>query len=733
MKKLWQGIVKIFGLSHNSKYVKGYLNKANMRSGLFMSAIIFILEVWLIIRQSQKYIFPQLQAGGEFFKTVFTNTSTFWVLMSFGGAMFCYCLQFLGQQKHVKQKMILAIVFAGISLVFCAFLPFEFHYKLLKFTSSINAIKAWLKISFYIVVIAFNITVIFASIYRYKKGEYAKEGITSILVISLFALTCLMFGVQVSYSDFVSGSTFENTGMLQHKQIICFLMMSIYVGCLLIWKPYISLGILGVVFLGFYLLLKGVFDPSAMTGRQVPEGDEVNYLTFFISLTMICISIYDQRVSEAKKDQELELLATRDTLTGLYSFEYFITLMNQKLEEPEVKIDEWVFLFMDITSFKIFNDQRGFEAGNSFLKDVGNILLETFPGGLVSRQSDDHFAVFAPNIDTDEKLKILNEKINRLDLDIRPGVKVGRYVLRDKSEDSHVSIEKARYACAEAKKQLGNYLEYDQKMHDTYRQIQYIVSHIDEAIENGYIKAYYQPVVWSEGRKLCGAEALARWIDPRYGFLSPGSFVPALEKAQLIYKLDLAILRIVCQDYKRNKENGIPVLPVSINFSRLDFFVMDIVSEIDKIVNEYGVDKDYLHVEITESALTDDEVVLKEAIKKLHKLGYAVWLDDFGSGYSSFNVLKDYEFDVLKLDMKFLTGFDTNAKARMLIQSVVRMAEQIGMKTLSEGVETMDEAEFLEAIKCGRLQGYLYGKPLSYEEMLKKIEEKYYTISEELL
>ena len=278
----------------------------------------------------------------------------------------------------------------------------------------------------------------------------------------------------------------------------------------------------------------------------------------------------------------------------------------------------------------------------------------------------------------------------------------------------------------------GTFLKYDQEMHDKYRLVQYVVRHIDEAIENGYIEVYYQPVAWSKDRTICGAEALARWVDPDYGFLTPNLFIGALEDSQLIYKLDIAVLRIVCKDIRYNIDNGLPAIPVSINFSRYDFAVVDIVSMIDDVVTEIGIPKNLLHIEITESALTEDEDNLKKAMDRLHKLGYEIWLDDFGSGYSSFNVLKDFDFDMLKLDMKFLVGFKGNAKAKTLIKAVVQLADQIGMKTLCEGVETDEEAEFLKSVHCGRLQGFLIGIPMPYDEIKEKIIAEQYIISKDL-
>ena len=724
IKKFGQKFLDIFGFRRNSKYVGDYLDNANMRSALYMSAIIVVLEVWLLFRQTNKYIAPALKQGNPFFQTVFINTSNFWLLLSLGLVMFVYTLYYISQ-KRTFRRMIATFVVVCFSIAICCMMPFEFKYGVIKFTSNTNTIKGILKILLYGTIFLFDVGVIISTIYKNKGGK--NRIILSMMIISLFALACLIFGVMVSYGDFVSKSTFDD-GVPQHKQIICFLMMSIYVGCLLVWKPFISIGILGSIFLGFYFLLNTAGDI-----RQLPEGDEVNYITFFISLTMVSISMYDQRVVEAKKDEELELLATKDTLTDLYAFEYFTTLISRKLQDEGVKLNEWIFLFMDITSFKIFNDQKGFLEGNKFLKDVGSVLIEKFPGALISRQSDDHYVVFCPNNNIEETLTSINKEIEHLDLDIRPGIKVGGYVLRDKNEDPHQSVEKARYACTELKMhKSGHFLKYDQEMHDNYRLIQYIVRHIDEAIENNYIKAFYQPVAWSKDRAICGVEALARWIDPKFGFLTPNIFIGALEDSQLIYKLDIAVLRVVCKDIRYNIDNGLPAIPVSINFSRYDFAVVDIVSMIDEVVNEYKIPKDLLHVEITESALTKDEDNLKKAMARLHELGYAIWLDDFGSGYSSFNVLKDFEFDLLKLDMKFLVGFEGNARAKTLIKAVVQLADQIGMKTLCEGVETIEEAEFLKSVNCGRLQGYLIGKPMSYDDLKEKIVSKQYTLSKNM-
>ena len=746
LSKLWNGFLNIFGIRKNSKYVKNYLNEANMRSGVFMAFVIFVLEIWLVIRQTNKYIYPTLinpENTTPWFQVVFQNTSLYFLMMFFGGAMFAYSLLYTSKRQSLT-KVIIPIVAAGISLVLVCLLPFEFKFKSINLAdpSKAKVIRGVFRLLFYVSVALFDLGIIFSSIYRHKGGR--RGSLSSVMVISLFALVCLMFGVMVSYGDFISSKIYtdveingKSSDVLlnddKNKQIICFLMFTIYIGCLLIWNPLISIGILGTLFLGFYFAINHVSD---LGGRVVPEGDKINYITFFISLTMVCISIYNQRISEATKDEELEELATKDKLTGLMSFEYFILQVRERIERYNIQKSDSVYLFFNVTNFKVYNDQKGFEQGNKFLQDIGQILTETFNTySLICRQSDDHFVVFAFNKDIEEKINTVNQRIQALDADIKPGILVGAYEVYNPNDDPRYCVEKARYAYSALKRNNNGKLifYYDEKMHDDYLLVQYVVTHIDEAIEKGYLKAFYQPVVWSKGRALCGAEALARWIDPKYGFLSPAKFVPALENARLVYKLDKEILRLVCQDIRYNIDNGLPVLPVSINFSRADFGLIDIVEVVTSTVEQYKIPHELLHIEITESALTDEEDTLKLTINRLHENGFATWLDDFGSGYSSFNVLKDYEFDVLKLDMKFLTGFSNNNKARALIKSVVAMAEQIGMKTLCEGVETMEQAAFLEEASCGRLQGYLYGKPLSYNDIMERIKNGEFELSDDIL
>lgn len=253
---------------------------------------------------------------------------------------------------------------------------------------------------------------------------------------------------------------------------------------------------------------------------------------------------------------------------------------------------------------------------------------------------------------------------------------------------------------------------------DIARIQKYVSENLDTAIANDYIKVYYQPVVRTLSGALCGLEALARWDDPGLGLLAPYLFIEPLEQTRQIYKLDQYIIRKVCENIKNQYNSGRKIVPVSFNLSRLDFISCDIFKYIEKCVEEFDVPKDMVHVEITESMLVGEGSVMQHEIKLFHDAGYQVWMDDFGSGYSSLNVLKDYKFDELKIDMEFLSSFSKVSKD--IITSIVDMSKKIGIQTLAEGVETAAQFQFLKEIGCEKAQGYFFSKPLPYQECLDK-------------
>ncbi|MCR4821459.1 MAG: EAL domain-containing protein [Treponema sp.] len=238
---------------------------------------------------------------------------------------------------------------------------------------------------------------------------------------------------------------------------------------------------------------------------------------------------------------------------------------------------------------------------------------------------------------------------------------------------------------------------------------QYVQEHVKEAIAQNWVVAYFQPLVRSLTGELASFEALARWNDPTYGFLTPDIFIPPLEKNGDIYLLDLAILEIICRYYKEEHEKSFDFLPVSFNLSRVDLDVKDIHERINSICDKYEVPHKMIHIEITESSLSEKEEALEEHIQWFHRDGFEVWMDDFGNGFSTLNTLQTHSFDVIKLDMMFLRHF--NKKAELILRYIIKMAKSLGIGTVCEGVETLEHAQYLKEIGCERLQGWYYGRP----------------------
>ncbi len=250
----------------------------------------------------------------------------------------------------------------------------------------------------------------------------------------------------------------------------------------------------------------------------------------------------------------------------------------------------------------------------------------------------------------------------------------------------------------------------------------YVISHLDEAIRKSYLEVYYQPIVRTDHGSVCCVEALSRWIDPVQGFLSPDEFVPALEDNLMITKLDLYLFREVCRHLKEEELSGHPLIPVSFNLSRQDFVFCDIFEAMESIVAEYNISRDLIRVEITESTAISNPELIHQVVWKMRMAGYQVWMDDFGSGYSSLNVLHEYEFDEIKLDMVFMRHF--NEKARNIIRSIISMAKELGIRTLAEGVETKEQFDCLRDIGCEMVQGYLFSPPQPFDSLMQTLSQK---------
>jgi EAL domain-containing protein (putative c-di-GMP-specific phosphodiesterase class I) len=296
-------------------------------------------------------------------------------------------------------------------------------------------------------------------------------------------------------------------------------------------------------------------------------------------------------------------------------------------------------------------------------------------------------------------------------------------VYADWTEDVKISVacDRAKFACDQHRGAfVSGFYFFDGKMLSELENQRYIVRQLDRALREQWIKVYYQPIIRAVSARVSDEEALCRWVDPVKGTLSPAEFIPILENARLIYRLDLYVLDQVLEKIKRQQQAGLTIVPHSINLSRSDFDSCDMVEEIRSRVDNAGVPRDRITIEITESIMGSNFDFMKEQVNRFQQLGFPVWMDDFGSGYSSLDVLQTIHFDLIKFDMSFMKRLDESEDGKIILTELMRMATALGVETVCEGVETEGQVHFLQEIGCAKLQGYYYCKPIPYAGILER-------------
>lgn len=390
---------------------------------------------------------------------------------------------------------------------------------------------------------------------------------------------------------------------------------------------------------------------------------------------------------------------------------------------PEVR--ELCPTSFDLTSFKEYNRLYGMRRGDLCLKKIAEAITESFPGALVGHLTADHFVALLPSEDLEVKLGHVCSKVNRYINDDGVQMKVGIYkpTENDSLDMLGHAFDSAKIACDSIKSDGNKSIAiYNASMGETIANRTYVLRHFSKALEKHYIKVYYQPVIRTLTGKLTGFEALARWEDPERGMIFPNVFIPVLEDAQLINRLDRYVLEQVCKRLRDRMDNGLPLIPVSMNLSAYDFDVANPIDSIEEMVQHYQLPRTVFNFEITERVMLQNPIGMSKTIHQFQQAGYQLWMDDFGSEYSSLNSLHNYHFDVIKIDMGFFSHFDH--RSRQIITSVVAMARMLGVQTLAEGVETQEQVSFLKRIGCGRIQGYYYGKPMRYDDTFSLIYSK---------
>lgn len=401
-----------------------------------------------------------------------------------------------------------------------------------------------------------------------------------------------------------------------------------------------------------------------------------------------------------------------DAATGLLGKEAFFDEAAAYLRHSGAR-DVSIVCF-DVDHFKLFNDLHGLDCGDELLRYLGRALALRFsPDGAqpLARLAADTFALCATGIRPERVERILvdisSECPNGIDAIVRAGV----YHIEDPASPVSIMCDRAVIALRTVK---GSYFDrvalYDPGMREALVLEREVVAGVESALREDRIELFLQPKCNIRTGKIVGAEALARWRHPERGIVAPGEFIPLIERNGLVRSLDLRVWEKTAAWIRGLIDEGVQPVPVSVNVSRADIYLVDVAAELHALVERYGIEPSLIEVEITESAYSERPDRIVAAFDELAERGFTVLMDDFGSGYSSLNMLKDINVDVLKIDMRFLDRDDRRSKD--IMESVIRMARWLDLPVIAEGVETREQVNFLLDVGCSYAQGYYYARPM---------------------
>ena len=438
----------------------------------------------------------------------------------------------------------------------------------------------------------------------------------------------------------------------------------------------------------------------------------------------------ERQKADSEYQKKLFLQANYDTITGLYTRNYFIQKAQAVIDDnPDTK---FAIVYINIDNFKLINNMFGWPVGNEVLKCVAEGIADRINKnqknkGVYGRIHADEFVVLVPQEDIENKI-VINYQADKFtfhEQSISITYHVG--ICKDQGDDIGVEdmMERALMALRTIKQNSNKKIGvYNETLLQALMEEREIVENMEKALETGQFKVFLQPQYNIKEQRVIGAEALVRWFHPEKGMISPGKFIPIFEHNGFITKLDCYIWEQVCQVLHRWREEYHIELPISVNVSRTDVFNTDWEEIFHNLVKKYDIPPSLLHLEITETAYMDNQRELISAGEKLRDMGFTIAMDDFGSGYSSLNMLKDVPVDILKLDMRFLYSDKNSINTGNILKAMVNMADWMSLSVIAEGVEQQAQADFLGSIGCEIIQGYLYGKPMPVEEFEEKFIKK---------
>ncbi len=424
------------------------------------------------------------------------------------------------------------------------------------------------------------------------------------------------------------------------------------------------------------------------------------------------------KLSEANKViDELE----RDELTGLLTRKAFLRKAEQFIAAKREK--NFCIIAFDFDNFKSSNSLYGVEKCNEFLAYSAREMMKVMPEGLSGRYGGDQYILF---FEYSEKVDI--ERLNRvckLILDKAPIphqiVKMGLYAPIDCELPLVICCDRAFLSLGAIKGKYGKDIAFfEANLQNQLLNEQRITETMERALEESQFQVFYQPKHETISGNIAGAEALVRWNHPEYGFMAPGQFIPLFERNGFITKLDAFVLEQVCKDIKRWEQDGLPLVPISVNVSCRDFIEPGCLEKQFKIIDNYKIDHSLLHMEVTESLYSENTELIISQVKKTQSLGFSIEMDDFGAGYSSLGLLSTFPLNVLKLDISFVRNIKIN---EIVIENIIKMAHRMGLLTIAEGAETIEQFKILKSLGCDYIQGFYFSKPLpvrDFEAYLKK-------------
>lgn len=483
------------------------------------------------------------------------------------------------------------------------------------------------------------------------------------------------------------------------------------------------------------MLMSGFYDEEQLKGFVYMErnNDSCHWneqeVDSFLFITKI-ISFYLLKLRNSERiTEKMEMAKNYDSLTGLPTIHKFAT--DAKILVQSSLAKKFAVVCMDFKNFKYINDSLGYDIGDNLLKEFANYLRETSLGKQIcARTSADNFVTLIPYEDKDELKKHVvdtmekfTEKQNRRNIALNIGISTGIYILKEKEKDFMSAIDNANIARRLVKNSsIEPCAFYDDNMEQEIRKEQMIISSMHSALDNEEFQVYLQPKIDLLSGTISGAEALVRWKRSDGTMLSPNDFIPLFERNGFVVKLDFYIYDQVCKLLRKWRKTGMKIVPVSVNVSRVHLYHDDFLDKVLELIQSYEVEPWMIEFELTESIFLNNTVTAITVMKELRQKGFCVSIDDFGAGYSSLNLLKDMRTDVLKLDKEFFRAGEMKEEERIIVSSIIRMAKQLNMKVLSEGVETQMQSNFLKTVECDMAQGYLYAKPLPVKEFEMLLE-----------